>query len=66
MFINIIDLWDNVLNDLDGDVELGDVLCVYIIEKMCFLYEYFLVFKVFVKEILLGVLCLVEYFNDDY
>ncbi|MGB3623713.1 TetR family transcriptional regulator [Ketobacter sp. MCCC 1A13808] len=63
---NIIDLWDNALNDLDGDAEPGDALRAYITEKMRFSYEYPLASKVFAKEILSGAPRLAEYFNDDY
>ena len=66
VLINIIDLWDNALNELDADSEPAAALREYIAAKMRFSREYPLASRVFAKEILSGAPRMKQYFSDGY
>lgn len=66
VLINIIDLWDNALNELDADSEPAAALREYIAAKMRFSREYPLASRVFAKEILSGAPRMKQYFSDEY
>ena len=66
VLINIIDLWDNALNELDADSEPAVALREYIACKMRFSREYPLASRVFAKEILSGAPRMKQYFNEGY
>nr|WP_290583701.1 TetR/AcrR family transcriptional regulator [Ketobacter sp.] len=66
VLINIIDLWDNALNELDADSEPAAALREYIAAKMRFSREYPLASRVFAKEILSGAPRIKQYFSSEY
>lgn len=63
---NIIDLWDEALNELTLSDEPREALARYIDKKMRFSREYPYASRVFAKEILSGAPQLKEYFDEGY
>lgn len=66
VLINIIELWDNALNELDANSDPAQALHSYVHAKIRFSREFPLASRVFAKEILSGAPRMKNYFNNEY